>query len=327
LAAAAVNAPALSVVIPTCGRRASLRRVLAACGEQRLAPEQFEVIVSVDGEEAEDVRGRLEARPPFTLRWTCGPHGGPSAARNRGAALARGEVLLFLDDDIVPAPDCLAQHLRVHGRANDRVGLGLVQLAAGERTPWEAYLTRRYDEHFAKLARPGYAPTFWDCLSGSLSLPRALLARSGGFDAAFMRHEDVELGYRLAHLGANFIYAPAALGEHCFTRSVASGLRDALGEGDSAARLSLRHPALRPPLLAARWQRYRGPGRALMRWALAEAGRHQRLAGRLGRLVARVEASRVPAPARRPIFQLACHLHFWLGVRGVEARLLPVGWS
>ena len=60
-----------------------------------------------------------------------------------------------------------------------------------------------------------------------------------------------------------------------------------------------------------------------MRWALAEAERHRRLAGRLGRLVRQVEASALPARSRRPVFQLACHLHFWLGVREVEAGLLP----
>ena len=315
---------ALSVVVPTYHRAEPLRQVLAACASQHLPAGTLEVIVSIDGAEADPAtqRALLDARPALTLRWRCGPHGGPSAARNRGAALARGEIVLFLDDDIVPAPGCFAEHLKLHAGAADTVGLGHVRLAEGPRTPWEHYLTRRYDEHFAKLARPGYALTFWDCLSGSLSLPAALWARSGGFDEAFTRHEDVEFGYRLCHLGARFHYARQAVGVHSFTRSVAGGLRDAVGEGHSAAHLSRRHPDLRPTLLRARWQRYHGPGRALMRWALADLGRHQRLARRLGRLVERVEASALPAPARLPLYQLACHLHFWWGVRGVDASLL-----
>jgi GT2 family glycosyltransferase len=315
-----MSAPALSVIIPTYRRREALRQVLEACARQSLPAGQFEVIVSVDDETP--TCGHDEAHYPYALHVTCGPHGGPAAARNRGAALARGDVLLFLDDDIVPAGDCLAHHLRVQGRAHDHAGLGWVRLAPGPRTPWEGYLTRRYDEHFAKLRRPGYRPAFWDCLSGSLSLPRGLFERSGGFDPAFTRHEDVELGYRLDRLGACFEFVPGAVAEHCFRRSVAAGLEDARAEGHSAALLSRRHPALQPRLLSARWQRYIGAGRAFMRWALSEPNRHTRLAETVGRLVARVESSRLPARARLPVFQLACHLHFWLGVRNVDVELI-----
>lgn len=319
-----MSGPRLSVVVPTYQRCEPLRQVLAACARQSLPPEHFEVVVSIDGADDPAEAALGGARYPFALRWVRGPHGGPSAARNRGAALAAGDVLVFIDDDIVPEPDCLAEHWRVHAQTAgvERVGLGLVRLAARPRTPWEHYLTERYAEHFDKLAQPGYAPTFWDCLSGSLSLPARLLARSGGFDVGLTRHEDVELGYRLDQLGACFVYAPHAVGEHLFTRSVAGGLRDAAGEGHSAAHLSLRHPRLRRALLAARWQRYRGTGRAVMRWALADGARHARLAHSLGRLVAGVERSGVPAAARRPVYQLACHLHFWLGVREVAQWLV-----
>lgn len=317
-----MSAPALSVVIPTYRRREALCQVLAACARQSLRAAQFEVIVSVDEDSPGD-RDDLKAPYPYELRVTHGPHGGPAAARNRGAALTRGEVILFLDDDIVPAGDCLAQHWRAQERAGgERVGLGWVRLAPGARTPWERYLTRRYDEHFAKLRRPDYAPTFWDCLSGSLSLPRGLFARSGGFDPSFTRHEDVELGYRLDQLGACFVFVPSAVGEHRFRRSVAAGLKDARAEGHSAALLSQCHPALRPRLLAARWQRYAGAGRHVMRWAVADGARHQRLAEQMGRLVERVEASALPVPSRRPLYQLASHLHFWLGVRAADAKLL-----
>ena len=314
--------PSLSVVIPTYRRCEQLRQVLAACARQTLPARDFDVIVSIDGPE-DDAEACLAGEAyPFALRWTHGPHGGPSAARNRGASLASGGVVVFLDDDIVPGPDCLAQHLALHARPSV-VGLGQVVLAKAQRTLWECYLTERYNEHFAKLAQPGYALTFWDCLSGSLSLPAELLARSGGFDTSFTRHEDVEFGYRLDQLGANFVYAPRAVGEHCFTRSVEGGLRDALAEGHSAAHLTLRHPALCDRLLQARWRRYSPAGRAVMGWALAGAERHARMAAAAARLVRRVEASALPATMRRPVYQLACHLQFWLGVRGVEERLVP----
>jgi GT2 family glycosyltransferase len=323
-----LNAPALSVVIPTYRRGPQLSQVLRACANQSLLPDDFEVVVSVDGDLAEaGPRQHLDHLAlPFALRWASGPHGGPAAARNRGAAMAQGHVIVFLDDDVVPGRDCLAEHLQVHARDGGcRVGLGPVRLAGvgRPRSPWERYLSQRYDEHLAKLAAPGYRPTFWDCLSGNLSLDRALLARSGGFDGRLLRHEDVELGFRLCGLGARFVYRPGALAHHCFSRSLDGGLRDAFEEGVSAARLAGRHAALKYGLLDARWQRYRGPGLAGLRWALSSAPRHRRVARASRALLQRVEASALPAHLRRPAYQLACHLHFWLGVRSECEALLP----
>ena len=68
-------APAVSVVIPTHGQRASLARVLAALAAQTLPAADFEVVVSIDG------AGEPPAGPfPFALHGCQGPRGGPGAA-------------------------------------------------------------------------------------------------------------------------------------------------------------------------------------------------------------------------------------------------------
>jgi glycosyltransferase involved in cell wall biosynthesis len=316
------DGPALSVIIPTYQRRAALASTLAACGRQTLPPESYEVIVSVDertAPAADEARGEA----PYCLRWVCGDHGGPGAARNRGAALARAPLLLFLDDDIKPAPECLAEHLAAHAQAPSRVGLGRVQLAAVPCSPWERYLTSRYDEQFAKLSRPGYLPGFWDCLSGNLSLAEGLFNTAGGFDTGFRRHEDLELGYRLAALGAGFVYRPDALGWHCFQRNVEAGLRDIEAEGTSAGELGRRYPDLAARLVQARWQRYRRPVRALFRWVLADADRHRRAAAAGRRWAESLDRLPVRGRWHRPAYQWAAHLHFWLGLRAAAPELVP----
>lgn len=314
-----VSGPALSVVIPTRGQRESLGQVLAALAQQTLAG--FEVVVSVDGER----EPRVDLAGVPGARVVTGRPGGPGAARNRGAAAARGAIVLFLDDDVVPQPGCAAAHLAVHaGRGDERVGLGRIDLAApAARTPWERYLTARYEEHFLKMGQPGYAPTFWDCLSGSLSLPRALLARSGGFDEGFARHEDVELGYRLAGLGAGFVYQPRAVAVHHYRRGLAAGLADALGEGASAGILVRRHPALAGGLLHARWRRYSRAARGVLCRVLASEARHAAARARARAWLEQVDRSPLPLALRRPAYQWAYHLHFWQGLREAAPEWLP----
>ena len=106
----------LSVIIPTYQRIESLQRVLLALTNQSLPEDRYEVIVSIDGstDTTEFMLSQLSV--PFSLRWIVEENKGPGAARNRGAALAQYDALLFLDDDIIAEPELLASHLKHHKR-------------------------------------------------------------------------------------------------------------------------------------------------------------------------------------------------------------------
>ena len=315
----------LSVVIPTCQRCESLRQVLCACSQQSLSPEQYEVIVSIDGSTDVTEAMLAQLRTPYRLRWVSMPHAGAAAARNRGAALAQGALVIFLDDDILPAPDLLAEHLAAHNGERRLVGLGQVQQMPGQSlSGWERYLCHRYQEHYAKLALPGYRPDFWDCLSGNLSLDRQMLAQSGGFDTILERHEDIELGYRLSRLGARFAYLPQALGYHRFTRSVEAGSQDAFREGVSAMQLAERHHELTARLIHARWGRYAAFEQALIRQALAHPFCHAQLAAAARALVKWVNCAPLAFAIQKPFYQITFHLHFWQGVRAAIGLAAPL---
>ena len=101
--------PRVSVVIPTCDRRALLERVLSGLLAQRLT--DFETIV-VDDCSADDtpdfLREFAAANPAFRL--TClrnEAHAGANPSRNRGVGAARSGLIAFLDGDCVPEPDWL----------------------------------------------------------------------------------------------------------------------------------------------------------------------------------------------------------------------------
>src|SRR6185295_15846913 len=100
----------LSVIIPTHDRYETLANTLAALAEQSLSADEFEVLVVDDGSR-EETRERIRLlAAAHRVRLIEKPQGGLASARNRGAAEAGGEFLLFLDDDVVPAPDTLEQH-------------------------------------------------------------------------------------------------------------------------------------------------------------------------------------------------------------------------
>src|SRR5262249_31461711 len=98
--------PLFSIVVPTLGIEPKLSPLILALGRQTLPRERFEVIVVFDGAEPTSViRGALEALGARIVRLEA--RSGPPVARNRGAALARGEFLVSADDDIVPEPEWL----------------------------------------------------------------------------------------------------------------------------------------------------------------------------------------------------------------------------
>jgi glycosyltransferase involved in cell wall biosynthesis len=102
----------LSLVVLTCNRPDALELVLRGIARQRVAP--FEVIVTEDGASLETfacietVRAGFPAPLVHLTQERQGRRA--SAARNRGIAAARGEYLVFLDGDMVPGPDFVADH-------------------------------------------------------------------------------------------------------------------------------------------------------------------------------------------------------------------------
>lgn len=194
-------APAVSIVVPTHDRRSLLERKLRALeGEaQEGARADFEVIVVADGCSDDTERFLARYQPPYGFSWLTTPGRHAAFARNHGARVARGAVLLFSDDDVVPRPGWVAANLALH-RAPMRVGLSREALPDHLGSGWTLKIVRGW----------------WNVVSRSLSLPAELFWAVGGYDTAFSSYggEDPDLALRLKAAGAVFELLPEVLVEH-----------------------------------------------------------------------------------------------------------------
>lgn len=234
--------PTVSVVIPTYNRLNRLRRVVAALEAQTVPHECFEVVVVSDGSTdgtdqylADQYLADSRQHHQLHLVAASQSNQGPAAARNRGVELARGRIILFVDDDVVAAPALIEEHLRSHQSASgDAVVIGpMLNPPDHAMRPWVAWeqsmLYKQYDAMNAGL----FPATFRQFYTGNASLPRARFVDAGGFDTRFRRAEDVELAFRLDRAGLAFVWNPQAIGHHYADRPFESWLRTAHDYGVS----------------------------------------------------------------------------------------------
>ncbi|MBX3466773.1 MAG: glycosyltransferase family 2 protein [Planctomycetes bacterium] len=184
--------PRFSVVIPTYNRAELLRKTLASVLAQ--TRRDFEVIVVDDG--STDSTGELVAGFGDRVRFLRQRNAGPSAARNRGIAEARGDYVCSLDSDDLWFPwtlDTIAHAIAAAGEPTIIAGALLPfereeELAWARDTPpvlevFPDYLASSRSGHFAG--------------SGMTVYSRSALAAHSGFDPALVNMEDHDLALRL----------------------------------------------------------------------------------------------------------------------------------
>ena len=211
----------VSVIVPTFNRFEQLKRVLAAFEQQTYPRENFQIIVVSDGSRdgTDDYLRAYKTEMQFVA--LIGENRGVAMARNRGVERAEGEYALFVDDDVVPSPQLIAEHMQTHAQhAQDVVVLGpMLTPNDFEMAPWvrweQAMLVKQYDA----MQAGKWEPTARQFYTGNTSLKRKHVVEAGGFDPTFRRAEDVELAYRLADRGLRFVFNANAIGWHYAIRS------------------------------------------------------------------------------------------------------------
>ena len=225
--------PFFSIVIPTYQRPERLESCLQAITRLDYPTDRFEVVVVDDGSKVgpDKIVAPFAARVELTL--LRGTHNGPAAARNDGAARAKGEFLAFTDDDCIPLPDwlqafskrftntpeCLIGGLTINGLPNNPYS------SASQLLCDYIYACYNADHNNAQFLT-----------SNNLALKRKHFTMSGGFDTDFCRAggEDREFSSRWLRHGYRIIYAPEAAVLHTHSLTFNTFFRQHLTYGRGA---------------------------------------------------------------------------------------------
>ncbi|HEY2031709.1 MAG TPA: glycosyltransferase [Myxococcales bacterium] len=235
--------PRASVVIATYERGPALRRLLEDLAAQSVAKDSFEVLIVDDGSKTPASEAVSGLELPYRLELVRQDNAGAAAARDRGARLARGEILVIVDDDMRLHPSFLEEHLRLHTGESRRVVLGPIQAGSGAATN----VFERYNAHrlrsFGEAVASGRQKLLGNNLcTGNVSMRRVDYLEVGGFHRELRRSEDAELGLRLEEAGVEMVFAPAAPTFHDSDHSNARWLSRAFEYGKVDLRIARMHP-------------------------------------------------------------------------------------
>lgn len=260
-----------SIVIPTYQRRDVVVASVTALSRQEF-DESFEVVVVVDGSQDGTGEALRQLETPFSLTVIEQSNQGAAAARNQGAIAARGEIVLFLDDDMEAHPQLLAEHHRSHREGADVV-LGHMPLHPDSPTNFLSENVRKWgEERGARLSSPEAKLALEDLLTGQISLKRQLFYQVAGFDTDFTKggtfgNEDLDFGYRLLKDGYNIVFNINAISWQKYVVTPRQHLRQYHNAGRADVVFIRKHPELAENVLWIRPESWRE--RLFWRWFLA----------------------------------------------------------
>ena len=225
----------VSVVVPAWNSQSTLALTLASLAAQSYPHDLLEVIVVDDGSEP-PLRPEVEGLNVRVLRLEREAEFGSGRARRVGAASAHGEILVFLDSDMMLEPSALLAHARWHHAYGAAVTIGRrqhthlkdisvldvlsvssdreFQELLGDHERWSVEYVERKLEATANLTVE--SDQVWRITSaGNLGVSRRFYEDVGEFPAFGMRGvEDTLFGYRCYNSGAVFVYDESASAWH-----------------------------------------------------------------------------------------------------------------
>src|SRR5262245_15066879 len=215
----------IAVAIPTFGRNQTLIDTIAHLLRQSVQPTEILILDQSPNHTPSALRALLDWNEQGTIRWVRLRRPSIPAAMNLALLKSGADVIVFLDDDVVPNDDLISSHLAAHKKLYTALVAGRVI------QPWQEGLDFSEDEHFHFAA----CKSHWidHFMGGNFSIRREIALRVGGFDENFVSvayNFEHEFAYRLYSNGYQIYFEPSACLHHLKafnggTREIADHLR------------------------------------------------------------------------------------------------------
>jgi GT2 family glycosyltransferase len=225
----------VSVAVCTRERPQDLARCLASL--ENLAEAPLEIVVVDNAPESEATRQVVASFPG--VRYRCEPRRGLSAARNAALSHATGDVVAFVDDDVVVHPDWMSRISRCFEDSGVMVATGLVLPAELETQAQlmferdfqffhQGYRRRRFDSDYFEASRATGAQVWTLGAGANMAIRRKAFDLGYRFDTRLGPGvfggcgEDSEYWYRVLRDGWTCVYEPAACVFHYHRREMSA---------------------------------------------------------------------------------------------------------
>lgn len=233
----------------TFNRRKLLKQTLSSVFSQDYPAKEYEVIIVVDGSTDGTVEMLLGLSPQCELKILQQANRGQAAALNAGLKLARGDLVLFLDDDIICNSSLLREHVAIHRELDPVIVFGPVYVSNESSLTLATDWTRERYSDYSRFLTPEMEPR-WPYIStgdSNSSIPRSVLLACNGFDERFVGAcDDTDLGLRLMKLGFCFRYQPTAVTHQIYMKSARDVVhKNAVRHGRNEITLCRTHPEFR----------------------------------------------------------------------------------
>ena len=237
----------VSVVIPTYNRLPILKKCLDALEKQIFtdAIHDYEIVIVDDGSTDGTVdwlNNNIKSFPH--LRLFVQSHGGPAEGRNFGVNMSNGDLIVFIDSDLVVTDNFLQNHANSLEKSWLRRGNKL-SFTYGAVINTSNFNSPTSEPHKIRDVSWAYFAT------GNVAIDKGILKESGLFDPVFQLYgwEDLELGERLRQMGTELIRCPNAVGYHWHPALTLNQIPSLIRLEHERARMAMvfyrKHPTIR----------------------------------------------------------------------------------
>jgi glycosyltransferase involved in cell wall biosynthesis len=271
----AAEMPMVSIVMPTYNRCEVTRTTLEYLVEGDYPADRLEIIVCDNSSDGTPEMARdMDDRTDVDIHVQYSDERLPAVKRNQGLLAARGELVIFMNDDVWVRPDFVRRHVQAHRDAGRAVAvLGhCEQSPRMEHTPFlDWYPPFAYHLLDDQAGQPLTYRFSW---SMNLSFPRQVMLDENVLfheDWAVIGSEDIELGRRWTQAGHDLLYEPDAWGEHYHPHDMdsASRLQESIGRGLRDLEHLVQDPTMLNSYGIVRWENNpKGVVRGLVRRTL-----------------------------------------------------------